>query len=109
MVVEVMEMGRHKERAKLLVTNVIQQEHVVQRVVAIQIPVMQVPVINVGQFQLAPGIVIPVLLVLVCVEELLLAQALRIPVHQEHVCVVQNQLAVERQTIVAIQIVFVEM
>ena len=41
-------MGRHKERVKLVVTNVIQQEHVVHRVVAIQISVMQV-LVNVRQ------------------------------------------------------------
>ena len=41
-------MGRQKERVQLLVTYVIQQEHVVQRVVGIQIPVMQV-LVNVRQ------------------------------------------------------------
>ena len=47
MVLEVMEMGRHKERVKLLVRNVVQQE-LVHHVVAIRIHVLLVPV-HVGQ------------------------------------------------------------
>ena len=48
MVLEVMEMGRHKERVKLLVRNVVHQD-LVQRVLTMQIPVLQVILVNVVQ------------------------------------------------------------
>ena len=45
-VLEVMEMGRHKERVKLLVRNVVQQDNVYPRVVQQRVAEIQIHVLQ---------------------------------------------------------------